>query len=121
MSTLPESERRNGQPLMQQTSIAWRVPMSIARSLVSFSVLAFTGSVAMGQVADHPPHAPLKAAIDVGYAPFAMKNAAGESEGFNVDIARDLAKRLKRPGLEIVDTRWNVTLSGLFSKRYEIV
>lgn len=83
-------------------------------------LLAFSG-VAGAQIADHPPQAPLKVAIDIGYAPFAMKNAAGETEGFVVDIAREMAKRLKRPSLEIVDTRFNVILAGLFSKRYEMV
>lgn len=76
---------------------------------------------ALGQAQDHPPQSPLVVAIDIGYAPFAMKNTQGGTEGFNVDIARELANRLKRPGLEIIDTRFNVILAGLYSKRYEMI
>ncbi len=82
---------------------------------------ALTAAPALAQVADHPPQSPLVVAIDIGYAPFAMKNTAGGAEGFNIDIARELTRRLKRPNLEIVDTRFNVILAGLYSKRYEMI
>jgi polar amino acid transport system substrate-binding protein len=85
-----------------------------------FLCLGLAGA-ALAQSADHPPQGPLVVAIDIGYAPFAMKSPAGGTEGFNVDIAREMARRLKRPHLEIVDTRFNVILAGLYSKRYEMI
>lgn len=96
------------------------IARSFTRCFVSLSLALAAGHVA-AQAADHPPGAPLRVAIDIGYAPFAMKNAAGGSEGFNVDLAKEMARRLKRPGLEIIDTRFNVILAGLYSKRYEMV
>lgn len=98
--------------------------MSFVRSFaarLAFVPLLIGASAPFAQVGDHPPGAPLRVAIDIGYAPFAMKNAAGGSEGFNVDLAKEMARRLKRPGLEIIDTRFNVILAGLYSKRYEMV
>ena len=92
--------------------------MRFALTLIAILGLMFTSAA---KAEDHPPQSPLVVAIDIGYAPFAMKSTAGGTEGFNVDIAREMSKRLKRPSLEIVDTRFNVILAGLYSKRYEMI
>lgn len=92
--------------------------MRLAPTLITALSLAF---IPLASAQDHSQQSPLVVAIDIGYAPFAMKNTAGGTEGFNVDIAREMANRLKRPGLEIIDTRFNVILAGLYSKRYEMI
>lgn len=92
--------------------------MRFALAIAATLAMSFTGSAG---AQDHSSQSPLVVAIDIGYAPFAMKNTQGGTEGFNVDIAREMANRLKRPGLEIIDTRFNVILAGLYSKRYEII
>ena len=60
-------------------------------------------------------------AADVGFAPHAMMAANGEVEGFNVDLAREIAARLGRPGFEIVDSEWSSIFSGLYAKKFEFV
>src|SRR6266542_5684259 len=40
--------------------------------------------------------APLRAAVDGTFAPHAMPSLSGGYEGFNVDLANEIAKRLKR-------------------------
>ena len=93
-------------------------PMTVA--IAAFALLALTVSpAAWGQGADHAENQPLRVAADVGFAPFAIKNASGKVEGFSVDVAAELAKRLGRPGFEIVDVNWSAIFSGLFAKRYE--
>ena len=60
-------------------------------------------------------------AADVGFAPHAMMAADGEVEGFNVDLAREIASRLGRSGFEIVDSERSSIFSGLYAKKFEFV
>lgn len=39
---------------------------------------------------------PLKSAVDGTFAPHAMPNLSGGYQGFNIDLANEIAKRLKR-------------------------
>lgn len=64
---------------------------------------------------------PLVVAADVGFAPHAMMAANGEVEGFNVDLAREIAARLGRSGFEIVDSEWSSIFSGLYARKFEFV
>ena len=64
---------------------------------------------------------PMVVAADVGFAPHAMMAANGEVEGFNVDLAREIAERLGRPGFEIVDSEWSSIFSGLYAEKFEFV
>ncbi len=73
-----------------------------------------------GESADEGP-GPLVLAADVGFAPHVMMTPTGEVEGFNVDLAHEIAARLGRPGVEIVDFEWNSIFSGLYARRFEFV
>lgn len=64
---------------------------------------------------------PMVVAADVGFAPHAMMAPNGEVEGFNVDLAREIAARLGRPGFEIVDSEWSSIFSGLYAGKFEFV
>src|SRR5881227_3909631 len=61
------------------------------------SVLSTTGAallVAASAYAQEPP--PLRAAVDGTFAPHAFPNLSGGYQGFNIDLANEIAKRLKR-------------------------
>lgn len=76
---------------------------------------------ACGGSPEGPGEGPLVVAADVGFAPHAMMAANGEVEGFNVDLAREIAARLSRPGFEIVDSEWSSIFSGLYANKFEFV
>jgi polar amino acid transport system substrate-binding protein len=63
-----------------------------------------------------PAHAlaqqPLKTAVDGTFAPHAMPKLEGGIQGFNVDLANEIAKRLKRP-VEITATQFSGILPSL--------
>ena len=67
------------------------------------------------------PNGPLLVAADVGFAPHAMARPDGSAEGFNIDLAEDLARRLGRPGYEIVDQEWSGIFAGLSASRFEFI
>ena len=84
----------------------------IAATAVAFS------SAAMAQDADHPKDKPLVVGSDFGVAPWMVRGASGP-EGFGVDMIKDVAKRVGRPGVEIVDINFSGLFAALFSKRIE--
>jgi polar amino acid transport system substrate-binding protein len=55
---------------------------------------------------------PLKTAVDGTFAPHAMPKLGGGTEGFNIDLANEVAKRLKRP-VEISVTQFSGILPSL--------
>jgi len=74
-----------------------------------------------GDFPDHPADKPMKAAVDMGFVPFAYLTDRGEPEGFAVDLANALADQLGRPGAEIVDVEWSGIFAALFAKKVEYV
>ncbi|MEJ0070979.1 MAG: ABC transporter substrate-binding protein [Pseudomonadota bacterium] len=87
--------------------------------LAALGALAVLSAPALAQVTQ--PNAPLKLAMDVGFAPFAYRDAKGATVGFTVDFAKEIAKRLGRPGVEIIDQPYAGIFAGLFAKRYDFI
>jgi polar amino acid transport system substrate-binding protein len=56
--------------------------------------------------------APLRTAVDGTFAPHAMPKLGGGTEGFNMDLAAEIAKRMKRP-LEMTVTQFSGILPAL--------
>lgn len=92
-------------------------------TFLSLTTLALVLTLSVGAQAwaqsDHPMNQKLRVAADVGFIPFAFTNPNGEVVGFSDDMAREIAKRLGRPGYEIVDSNWSAIFAGLFAKRWE--
>jgi len=70
---------------------------------------------------DHPLDQPLRAAVDMGFVPFAFLTETGEAAGFAVDLANALAEELGRPGAEIVDVNWSGIFADLFASKLEFL
>src|SRR5215211_1011091 len=60
-------------------------------ALFASTVLLLATSMVVAQEAP-----PLRAAVDGTFAPHAMPSLAGGYEGFNIDLANEIGKRLKR-------------------------
>jgi len=56
--------------------------------------------------------------VDATFAPHAMPKLGGGIEGFNVDMAEEIAKRLHRP-IEIEATQFSALIPGLNAKKYD--
>ena len=54
------------------------------------------------------------------YAPFTFHDDSGELTGFDVEISREVAKRL---GVEVefLETQWDAMFAGLDAKRFDMV
>ena len=80
--------------------------MHISTFGLALAVAMFTAS---GAAADSHP---LKVALDGTFAPHAMPKLDGGVEGFNVDLANALGKRLGRE-MDITAAQWSGLLPGI--------
>ena len=90
---------------------------NFAASALALALLASL-SPAQAQEADHPAAKPLVVGSDFGVAPWIVRGVNGP-EGFGVDLINEVAKRLKRPSVEIVDVNFSALFAALFAKRIE--
>jgi polar amino acid transport system substrate-binding protein len=80
--------------------------------------LALAAPPLRAQESDHPTGKPLVVGSDFGIAPWMVRGTGGP-EGFGVDMVNETAKRLGRPGVEIVDVNFSGLFAALFAKRME--
>jgi len=57
--------------------------------------------------------------VDATFAPHAMRKLDGTIEGFNVDMAMEIGKRLKRP-VNIEGTQFSGLIPGLNAKKIRL-
>lgn len=86
-------------------------------TLVCMALLAMLWIVPAVAQSDQP----LRAAVDMGYVPFAFVNEDGEEVGFAIDLAEALAERLGRPGVEIVSVAWSGIFAALDAGRVDFI
>ena len=73
-------------------------------------------AVGASQAADGP----LKVALDGTFAPHAMPKLSGGVEGFNVDFAHEIGKRLGRK-MDITAAQWSGLLPGMQAGTYDFL
>ncbi len=84
------------------------------------TILAAAGLSAM-LAAPAMAQAPLKTAVDGTFAPHAFPNLQGGGvQGFNIDLAQEIAKRLGRP-IEITSTQFSGIIPALNAGTYDFV
>ena len=88
------------------------------RGLVIAAAAFALPNAALAQNDDHPKDKALVVGSDFGVAPWMVRGASGP-EGFGVDMITDIAKRVGRPGVDIVDINFSGLFAALFSKRIE--
>jgi polar amino acid transport system substrate-binding protein len=84
------------------------------QALLAVAAILAAGGMA---VAQQPP---LRTGVDATFAPHAMPKLSGGIEGFNVDLANEIAKRLGR-GIEIDATQFSGLLPGLQAGTYDFI
>ncbi len=88
------------------------------KMLIVMLALAVVLGGAVSVSAQYMPEDSVSFAMSGAYPPFNFVNVMGELEGFDVDIAREIASRM---GLEaeLVTTAWDTIIGGLQAKRYD--
>lgn len=99
---------------MTATRRIWKI-LGLATALAAG--LSFAPA-AIAQDVDHPSDKPMVVGSDFGIAPWMVRGTSGP-EGFGLDLMKEIAKRLGRPDLEIVDINFSGLFAALFAKRFE--
>lgn len=90
--------------------------------LISVIALLLTGLVVFADMEDeHPSDQPISVAFDMGFTPFHYYNEQNEPVGYSIDLVKEIARRLGRPGIEVLDVNWSGIFAGLFAEKYEMV
>lgn len=67
-----------------------------------------------------PGSKPFTAALTGKFPPFSYYNSDGELTGFDVDVSREIARRMDRPA-RIITTEWDGILAGLLTGKYDAI
>lgn len=94
------------------------MPPILRRLLPALGLAICLAGAARAQDADHPADRPMVVGSDFGVAPWMVRGPNGP-EGFGVDLMNEIARRLGRPGVEIVDVNFSGLFAALFAKRFE--
>ncbi|MFX1676605.1 transporter substrate-binding domain-containing protein [Paraburkholderia sp. A2WS-5] len=94
----------------------------LMRGALVMTALGFVGATAHAQdlLETVKSSGVLHVGLEGTYPPFDYRNAAGELEGFDVDVAKALAARLGvKP--EFVPTEWSGILAGLQAGKFDVI
>jgi len=92
----------------------------IRRFLTCFLFLNLSFAMGSTDLGDVSKSGLLKVAVDTTYPPMEFEDMKGEIIGFDVDFAKELAKRLGVKA-EFIVMPWDGILAGLASKRYDVI
>ncbi|NOR24427.1 MAG: transporter substrate-binding domain-containing protein [Desulforhopalus sp.] len=89
---------------------------------VALAVLTFsTGTAVVADtLAEIQKRGTLRVGMEPGYMPFELTNQKGEIIGFDVDMAKRMAKAMKVK-LELVSTAWDGIIPALLTKKFDIL
>jgi polar amino acid transport system substrate-binding protein len=83
-------------------------------------VLSVPGFAAADTLDDIMKRGTLRVGMEPGYMPFEMTNKKGEIVGFDVDMAKRMAKAMGVE-LELVSTAWDGIIPALITKKFDII
>lgn len=78
------------------------------------------GMAAADTLEDIQARGTLRVGLEPGYMPFEMTNQKGQIIGFDVDMAKRIAKAMDVK-LELVSTAWDGIIPGLLTKKYDMI
>ena len=108
------------------SGLSWRlwrrsVPLLLALALPVGAAAARAQAPASAPISDPGAFRPLTVGSDLTFPPFAYRQPDGKIAGFSVDVAWEIAKRLGRPGVDVIETPVAGLFPGLNAKRYEFI
>ena len=89
-------------------------------TLLFLVALSMPGFVAADTLDDIQDRGVLRVGMEPGYMPFEMTNKKGDIVGFDVDMAKRMAKAMGVK-LELVSTAWDGIIPALITKKFDII
>ena len=95
-----------------------RLSLLLVVGIALFSFMA--GTATAGALEDIQKRGTLRVGMEPGYMPFELTNQKGEIIGFDVDMAKRMAKAMGVK-LELVSTAWDGIIPALLTKKFDIL
>lgn len=89
-------------------------------ALRALAVCGLVAASAAGRAQAQGEAAPLRVALTGKYPPFSYYDDQGELAGFDVEVSREVARRLGRD-LELLAIEWDGILTGLLAGKYDAI
>ena len=94
--------------------------LKLSTALAGLALIAMVGSAGAGEVLDRIlADKTLVMATDAAYPPQSFQNADGAFEGFDIDVGREIAKRLGVE-LKLVTPAWEAITAGKWGGRWDV-
>jgi polar amino acid transport system substrate-binding protein len=90
--------------------------VAVVMAVVTFSA----GGVMADTLSEIQKRGKLRVGMEPGYMPFELTNQKGEIIGFDVDMAKRMAKAMKVE-LELVSTAWDGIIPALLTGKFDII
>ena len=94
----------------------WRRVTVVLACLLALPAIALADGGTLDRIA---ARGTMVMAVDAAYPPFSFLQADGQLDGFDIDVARDIARRLGAR-LETVTPAWDVITAGHWQQRWDI-
>lgn len=90
--------------------------------VAALTVLTFSAgtAVALDALSEIQKRGKLRVGMEPGYMPFELTNQKGEIIGFDVDMAKRMAKAMKVE-LELISTAWDGIIPALLTGKYDLI
>lgn len=92
--------------------------MKISLLAATLALLPLVSAPAVAQEDAHPADQPMVVGSDFGLAPWMVRGVDGP-EGFGYEMVTEIAKRIGRPSVEVVDINFSGLFAALLSGRIE--
>ncbi|GAB4248862.1 transporter substrate-binding domain-containing protein [Deferrisoma sp.] len=89
-------------------------------TVVALAVATLVPAASAGTLDEILERGSLRVGMEPGYMPFELTNRKGEIVGFDVDIAKRMAKAMGVK-LELVSTAWDGIIPSLMTKKFDII
>ncbi|RME37073.1 MAG: amino acid ABC transporter substrate-binding protein [Deltaproteobacteria bacterium] len=88
--------------------------------IIAIGLLALPLAATAGTLDEIQKRGTLRVGMEPGYMPFELTNKKGEIIGFDVDMAKRMAKAMGVK-LELVSTAWDGIIPALITKKFDII
>ena len=99
------------------------IGMAVLVAMSFFSTVAISSDIELAKkstLEDIMKRGALRVGLEAGYLPFEMADKSGKFIGFDVDVAKEMAKAMGVK-LEIVNTAWDGIIPALVTKKFDII
>jgi len=105
---------------MKKTALVLTLVLALVAGLAAYSPAADIELAKKSTLEQILKRGKLRVGFEAGYMPFEMTDKKGRFVGFDIDMAKEMAKAMKVK-LELVNTNWDGIIPALLTDKFDII